>query len=164
MLHDTAIFHLQVAAYRYLSEKGLVKHGAAFAGHSLGEYAALAAVGDVLTIEGMVDITFYRGMTMQNTVSRDSQGRSNYGMCAVNPQRVGRGFSHQALQYVVDTIASKSHGLLEIVNYNVWEWQYVVTGELLSLDALCLVLNYIKSKNLNLGQILQVPHPALACF
>lgn len=71
---------------------------------------------------------FYRGMTMQNAVPRDALGRSDYGMCAVNPQRVGPGFNQQALQYAVDTIASQGGSLLEIVNYNVWQWQVCPQG------------------------------------
>lgn len=34
-----------------------MREGSPFAGHSLGEYAALASVGDVLTIESLVDVT-----------------------------------------------------------------------------------------------------------
>eukprot|EP00667_Euglena_gracilis_P000009 EG_transcript_9 len=150
-----ALTLMELAAYRQLLEKGLVREGSPFAGHSLGEYAALASVGDVLTIESLVDVTFYRGMTMQNAVPRDALGRSDYGMCAVNPQRVGPGFNQQALQYAVDTIASQGGGLLEIVNYNVWQWQYVVTGELLNLDTLSLVLDTIHVKKLDLGEILR---------
>eukprot|EP00668_Euglena_longa_P007013 GGOE01008376.1.p1 GENE.GGOE01008376.1~~GGOE01008376.1.p1 ORF type:complete len:4141 (-),score=1338.09 GGOE01008376.1:1069-11655(-) len=150
-----ALTLMELAAYRQLLEKGLVRDGSPFAGHSLGEYAALASVGDVLTIESLVDVTFYRGMTMQNVVPRDALGRSDYGMCAVNPQRVGPGFNQQALQYAVDTIASQSGGLLEIVNYNVWQWQYVVTGELLNLDTLSRVLDTIHTRRLDIGEILR---------
>lgn len=42
-----------------------MKRGATFAGHSLGEYAALAAFANVLNIEALMDVVFYRGMTMQ---------------------------------------------------------------------------------------------------
>ncbi len=34
-----------------------MKEGTVFAGHSLGEYAALASIGDVLTIDSLVDVT-----------------------------------------------------------------------------------------------------------
>jgi acyl transferase domain-containing protein len=49
---------------------------------SLGEYSALASVADVLSLENLIDVVFYRGMTMQSAVVRDAQGHSNYGMCA----------------------------------------------------------------------------------
>lgn len=43
-------------------------------GHSLGEYAALSSVAQVLSVESLVDIVFLRGMTMQNAVERDESG------------------------------------------------------------------------------------------
>lgn len=56
---------------------------------------------------------------MQRAVERDSENRSNYAMCAVNPSRISKTFTDAALREVVDTIAFKSSALLEIVNYNV---------------------------------------------
>ena len=53
------------AAFDSMKHQGLVRENSAFAGHSLGEYAALAAIGQVLPIEALVDVVFYRGMTMQ---------------------------------------------------------------------------------------------------
>jgi fatty acid synthase subunit beta len=43
----------------------------AFAGHSLGEYFALASIADVLPVSSLVDVVFYRGITMQRAVERD---------------------------------------------------------------------------------------------
>jgi fatty acid synthase subunit alpha, fungi type len=107
----------------------------------------LGAIGNVLSIENMVDVTFYRGMTMQVAVPRDAQGRSNYGMCAVNPSRVSHQFGEDGLKLVVSSICRKTNCLLEIVNYNVEGFQYVVAGDLSGLDVLRLVLNKIaKSK------------------
>ncbi|KAI8872143.1 fatty acid synthase [Ramicandelaber brevisporus] len=145
---------MERAAFADLQHQQLIRSDAPFAGHSLGEYAALAALGDVLPIDALVDVAFYRGMTMQSAVPRDAQGRSNYGMCAVNPSRVGRSFSETALRYVVDAIAHHSGGgLLEIVNYNVENWQYVVSGELSNLDALTSVLNYLKTAGVDLDKL-----------
>ena len=56
---------------------------------------------------------------MQRAVERDSKGRSNYAMCAVNPSRISKTFSDAALREVVDTIAVCTGSLLEIVDYNV---------------------------------------------
>ena len=47
---------------------------AAFAGHSLGEYSALAALAEVMPIESLVSVVFYRGLTMQVAVERDAAG------------------------------------------------------------------------------------------
>ena len=57
--------------------------------------------------------------TMQRAVERDSESRSDYAMCAVNPSRVSPTFSDAALREVVDSIATCTTSLLEIVNYNV---------------------------------------------
>lgn len=86
---------------------------------------------------------------MQVAVQRDAQGRSNYGMCAVNPIRVSQTFNEKALKFVVEAIARQSNDLLEIVNYNVENFQYVVAGELTNLETLRLVLNKIRGLNLN---------------
>ena len=107
------------AAFEDMRAKGLVQNGAPFAGHSLGEYSALASIADVLAISSLVDIVFYRGITMQRAVERDAQNRSNYAMCAVNPSRVSKTFTDAALREVVDDIAQKTGCLLEIVNFNV---------------------------------------------
>ena len=99
--------------------RGLVQRDTAFAGHSLGEYSALASIADVLPTSALVDVVFYRVITMQRAVERDAAGRSNYAMCAVNPSHVNRSFADAALREVVDTVATHSDCLVEIVNYNV---------------------------------------------
>lgn len=107
------------AAFEDMRSKGFVQKDSAFAGHSLGEYSALASIADVLPISALVDVVFYRGITMQRAVERDSQNRSNYAMCAVNPSRISKTFNDAALREVVDHIATRTGTLLEIVNFNV---------------------------------------------
>jgi malonyl CoA-acyl carrier protein transacylase len=104
------------AAFEDMHSNGLAQPGAAFAGHSLGEFSALAAVADILPNSSLVDIVLYRGLTMQHAVERDEQGRSNYAMCTVNPSRVG---NDAALREIVNTISDDRDCLLEIVNFNV---------------------------------------------
>jgi len=60
------------AAFEDMSIKGFIQRDCAFAGHSLGEYSALASVADVLHIAALVDIVFYRGITMQRAVESTS--------------------------------------------------------------------------------------------
>ncbi|RUP46910.1 fatty acid synthase [Jimgerdemannia flammicorona] len=146
---------MEKSAFEDMRSKGLVQQNCSFAGHSLGEYSALASIGDVLPIESLVDVVFYRGMTMQSAVQRDALGRSNYGMVAVNPSRVAKTFNDGALRYVIDAIARQSNGLLEIVNYNVENWQYVAAGELTNLDALANVLNYLKVAKIDLQKLME---------
>ena len=85
------------AAFDDMRSKGLIQRDSAFAGHSLGEYSALASIADVLPISSLVDVVFYRGITMQSAVERDSQNRSNYAMCAVNPSHISETFNEAAL-------------------------------------------------------------------
>jgi fatty acid synthase subunit alpha len=114
-----ALVVTEKAAFEDMKSKGLVQTDCAFAGHSLGEYSALASIADILTISALVDVVFYRGITMQRAVERDAHNRSNYAMCAVNPSRIGKSFNDAALREVVDTVSHQTSLLLEIVNYNV---------------------------------------------
>lgn len=124
-----ALTLMEKASFEDMRAKGLVQRDSSFAGHSLGEYSALAALADVMPIESLVSVVFYRGLTMQVAVERDEQGRSNYTMCAVNPSRISKTFNEQALQYVVENISEQTGWLLEIVNYNVANMQYVAAGD-----------------------------------
>ena len=124
-----ALTLMEKASFEDMRSKGLVQRDSSFAGHSLGEYSALAALADVMPIESLVSVVFYRGLTMQVAVERDEQGRSNYSMCAVNPSRISKSFNEQALQYVVENISEQTGWLLEIVNYNVANMQYVAAGD-----------------------------------
>ena len=124
-----ALTLMEKASFEDMRSKGLVQRDSSFAGHSLGEYSALAALAEVMPIESLVAVVFYRGLTMQVAVERDETGRSNYSMCAVNPSRVSKTFNEQALQYVVENIADETGWLLEIVNYNVANMQYVCAGD-----------------------------------
>jgi fatty acid synthase subunit beta len=124
-----ALTLMEKASFEDMRAKGLVQRDSSFAGHSLGEYSALAALADVMPIESLVSVVFYRGLTMQVAVERDEQGRSNYSMCAVNPSRISKTFNEQALQYVVENISEVTGWLLEIVNYNVANMQYVAAGD-----------------------------------
>ena len=81
------------ASYAILKEKRLIQDNCSYAGHSLGEYAALSAFADFMSIENLISIVFYRGLTMQLCVERDDLGRTNYSMCAINPQKVSKGDS-----------------------------------------------------------------------
>ncbi|TFK33214.1 fatty acid synthase [Crucibulum laeve] len=150
-----ALVVTEKAAFEDMRMKGFVQKDCGFAGHSLGEYSALASIADVLHISALVDVVFYRGITMQRAVERDAQNRSNYAMCAVNPSRISKTFSDAALREVVDTIATISSSLLEIVNYNVEGQQYVCAGELVALQTMTNVLNYLKIQKIDIAQLTQ---------
>jgi len=150
-----ALTLMEKASFEDMRSKGLVQRDSSFAGHSLGEYSALAALAEVMPIESLVSVVFYRGLTMQVAVERDAAGRSNYSMCAVNPSRIGKTFNEQALQFVVETISEETTWLLEIVNYNVANMQYVTAGDLRALDCLTSVLNHLKVKNIDIQNLTQ---------
>ncbi|CAL3968003.1 unnamed protein product [Diplocarpon coronariae] len=150
-----ALTLMEKASFEDMRSKGLVQRDSTFAGHSLGEYSALAALADVMPIESLVSVVFYRGLTMQVAVERDETGRSNYSMCAVNPSRISKTFNEQALQYVVENIAEETSWLLEIVNYNIANMQYVCAGDLRALDTLTGVTNYLKAQKIDIQQLMQ---------
>ncbi|KAJ1913005.1 fatty acid synthase alpha subunit Lsd1, partial [Coemansia sp. S17] len=130
-----------MAAVADMRANSLVQRDAVFAGHSLGEYATLASIGSILTLEDTLDLVFFRGMLMQSAVERDDQGRSQYGTVAVDPSRLGRGVDGSVLTLAVTAICEHGNGLLEVVNYNVRGLQYVVAGTLRQLAVLRLVLD-----------------------
>ena len=143
-----ALTLMEKAIFEDLRARGLISDESSFAGHSLGEYGALCSMGGVLSVESLVALSFYRGLSMQITVERDTKGRSNYAMCAIDPGRVGKGshiviiisrtltdthsgFNQETLALVIDLIVAATAGLLEIVNYNVLNTQYVCAGDVL---------------------------------
>ncbi|KAJ7745730.1 fatty acid synthase [Mycena metata] len=148
-----ALVVTEKAAFEDMRMKGFVQKDCAFAGHSLGEYSALASIADVLAISALVDVVFYRGITMQRAVERDAENRSNYAMCAVNPSRISKTFTDAALREVVDSIATSTGSLLEIVNYNVEGQQYVCAGELVALQTMTNVLNYLKVQKIDIAKL-----------
>lgn len=156
-----ALTLMELAIFADLQAKGLISERSSYAGHSLGEYAALGAVGKIFSVESLVQVVFYRGLLMQFAVERDDRGQSDFRMCAVDPSRVcagrcsrldasGRldlvlthmdslGFDQAALQLVVETIAAETGQLLQIVNFNVAGLQYVCAGQA-SLSDSCSLL------------------------
>ncbi|KAF2724973.1 beta subunit of fatty acid synthase [Polychaeton citri CBS 116435] len=150
-----ALTLMEKASFEDMASKGLVQRDSCFAGHSLGEYSALAALADTMPIESLVSIVFYRGLTMQVAVERDEAGRSNYSMCAVNPSRISKTFNEQALQYVVENIYETTGWLLEIVNLNVHNMQYVCAGDLRALDCLTNVTNYLKAQKIDIQELMK---------
>lgn len=140
-----ALAIMERAQYVHLRSKGLFSEKSLFAGHSLGEYSALATIGDIMPLETLLSVSFYRGLTMQAAVERDGRGRSMFSMLAVNPSRINRRFSQRDLQLLVKAIREEMSKLLEIVNYNIDGQQYVCAGELGALDCLIEATNSIAS-------------------
>lgn len=150
-----ALTLMEKASFEDMKAKGLVPRDSTFAGHSLGEYSALAALAEVMPIESLVSVVFYRGLTMQVAVERDASGRSNYSMCAVNPSRISKTFNEEALRFVVANIAETTGWLLEIVNFNIANMQYVCAGDLRALDTLGFVCNFLKVQKIDIEKMMR---------
>ena len=140
-----AILISEKASFENFRSKGAVSSRAIMAGHSLGEYSALACALQDLAVEKLAELVFVRGITMQAAVQRDEQGRSTFGMVAASPARVGSWFSDEDLVDLVNCIAEHTSHLLQVVNFNVRRTQYVVSGELIALEILRRTLDRLRA-------------------
>ncbi|CAK4034468.1 aflB fas-1 fatty acid synthase beta subunit [Lecanosticta acicola] len=131
-----ALLLMELAEFEHLRHTGVIKEDAPFAGHSLGEYAALGACTSFMPLEHLLELLFFRGSKMQNALQRDRQGRTEYAMMAVDPSRVGNGLNESTLQTIVTLIASEMKELLEVVNFNAKSQQYVCAGHFRTLFVL----------------------------
>lgn len=114
-----------------------------YAGHSLGEYTALASLANIFDLEAVIDIVYSRGSAMHSLVPRDEQGRSNYGLGALRPNMIG--VAAEDVNDYVQRVAEESGEYLEIVNYNIAGQQYAVAGTLAGLAALKDATNHPKA-------------------
>ena len=94
-----ALTLLEKATFEDMRARGLIQEGTSYAGHSLGEYAALASMAEFMPLETMLRIVFYRGLSMQLVTKRDSAGRTEYSMCAVNPSKISKGRSCSMFEF-----------------------------------------------------------------
>lgn len=131
---QVAMATLGCAQVAEMKEAGVLNSGAYFAGHSVGEYNALAAYAQVLSLEAVVEIVYRRGLTMHRLVDRDADGNSNYGLAALRPNKIGVR-ADDVFDYVAG-IAEQTGEFLEIVNYNIAGVQYAVAGTRAGLKAL----------------------------
>ncbi|RLI62171.1 MAG: hypothetical protein DRO88_12145, partial [Promethearchaeia archaeon] len=106
-----AIFSLEIALYRYLTQKGLSP--GIVAGHSLGEYSALVASG-VIDFEHAMKAVIIRGKAMSEASSEISCGMAAL-LCS--PEQAGK------------IISQINKGFVSISNYNSPR-QTVISGDL----------------------------------
>ncbi|QPK79392.1 DUF1729 domain-containing protein [Corynebacterium lizhenjunii] len=97
-----------------------------YAGHSLGEYTALASLANIFDLEGVIDIVYSRGSAMGSLVPRDAEGNSEYAMAALRPNLVGADAAD--VDAYVARVGADTGEFLEIVNYNIRGQQYSVAG------------------------------------
>lgn len=131
---QVAMACLAVAQRAELEADGLFLPDAYFAGHSIGEYDALAAISGVLELEPLLEIVFQRGSTMHQLVPRDAHGRSDYRMAAIRPSQMG--IADADVVDWVARVAEDSGEFIEIVNYNLAGSQYALAGTVAGCEAL----------------------------
>ncbi|WP_454199452.1 fatty acid synthase subunit beta domain-containing protein [Nocardia sp. Marseille-Q1738] len=131
---QVAMATLGVAQVAELREAGAFVEGAIFAGHSVGEYNALAAVAGVLPLEAVLEVVFQRGSAMHELVPRDAQGRSDYRMAAIRPSQIG--LADEDVVDFVNGVGERVGEFLEVVNLNLRGSQYAIAGTVAGLDAL----------------------------
>ncbi|MFI5538821.1 fatty acid synthase subunit beta domain-containing protein [Nocardia sp. NPDC051900] len=131
---QVAMATLGVAQVAELRESGAFVEGALLAGHSVGEYNALAAVAGVLPLEAVLEVVFQRGSAMHELVPRDAQGRSDYRMAAIRPSQIG--LPDAEVVGFVKEVGDRVGEFLEVVNLNLRGSQYAIAGTVAGLDAL----------------------------
>lgn len=131
---QVAMACLAVAQVAELSEAGLFVEDAYFAGHSVGEYTALAAISGTLSLESLLEIVFQRGLAMHTLVPRDARGRSNYRLAAIRPSQMG--IDDADISAWVARVAEDAGEFLQIVNYNLAGSQYAIAGTVAGCEAL----------------------------
>lgn len=131
---QVAMAVLGAAQMAELRESGAFVEGAVLAGHSVGEYNALAAVSQVIGLEAVVEVVFQRGSVMHTLVPRDDQGRSDYRLAAIRPSQIG--LADDEVTDYVESIAERTGEFLQIVNYNLRGSQYAIAGTVAGLEEL----------------------------
>ncbi len=131
---QVAMAVLASAQVAELRESGAFVEGALTAGHSVGEYNALAAVTGTLTLEAVVEVVFQRGSVMHGLVPRDAAGRSDYRLAAIRPSQIG--LDDDDVQDFVASIAYETGEFLEVANENLRGSQYVIAGTVRGCEAL----------------------------
>ena len=131
---QVAMAVLGAAQMAELRESGAFVEGSILAGHSVGEYNALAAVSGVIPLEAVVEVVFQRGSVMHALVPRDAAGRSNYRLAAIRPSQIG--LTDDDVTAFVDGVADRTGEFLQIVNYNLKDSQYAIAGTVAGLEVL----------------------------
>lgn len=149
VLHLTQFTQVALAVVAYaqterLREAGALGTNSMYAGHSLGEYTALASLANIFDLEAVIDIVYSRGSAMGTLVERDEDGNSNYGMGALRPNMIGVP-ADEVEAYIAQT-AEETGEFLEIVNYNIAGQQYSIAGTKAGLAALKKKANSVKDR------------------
>jgi len=131
---QVAMATLACAQVAEMRERGVFDEAAVTAGHSVGEYNALAAVTGTLPLAELLELVFARGSAMHDLVPRSADGSSDFRLAVVRPHLAG--LDHAAADELVRTVAAETGELCEIVNHNLKGKQYAVAGTVTALAEL----------------------------
>ncbi len=131
---QVALATLAYAQTEQLRAEGAFVEGAMYAGHSLGEYNALAACAKIFPFEQVLEIVYARGSAMHDLVERDAEGRSNYRMGALRPNECGIG--EDEVRSYIEALREETGEFLQIVNENLAGAQYAIAGTVRGLELL----------------------------
>ncbi len=131
---QVAMATLAAAQVEELRDAGMLDPDAVIAGHSVGEYNALASAGGVLPLEAVLSVVWARGTAMHQLVPRAVDGSSDYRLGVVRPHLAGR--SAEQAGELVDAVSADTGQLCQIVNYNLRGRQYAVAGTVAALAEL----------------------------
>ncbi|MCW2831358.1 MAG: 3-oxoacyl-ACP synthase, partial [Aeromicrobium sp.] len=152
---QVAMAVLGAAQMAELRESGAFVEGSILAGHSVGEYNALAAVSGVIPLEAVVEVVFQRGSVMHALVPRDAAGRSDYRLAAIRPSQIG--LNDGNVRAFVDGVAERTGEFLQIVNYNLKDSQYAIAGTVKGLEVLETEVNRRREEFGGKGAFILVP-------
>lgn len=127
-----ALTVVNMSLWLALKDKPAAQQPVACAGHSLGEFAALAAAG-VLGVEDVVKAVCERGKLMSGA------GKEGHGMAAVLKLPL------QTVEQIVDKAAKQGGAFLRIANHNS-PAQFVLSGEKPALDAAAALVKEAKGR------------------
>ncbi len=131
---QVAMAVMAVAQVRELGAVQALAPDALFCGHSVGEYSALAAIADTLPLSAVVELVYERGLTMDRLIERDAEGHSLYAMGVIRPHRAG--LDEATALALVERVREETGLFLQVVNYNIRDRQYAVTGRVEALTRL----------------------------
>ena len=131
---QVAMATLASAQVAQMRAAGVFDEDAVCAGHSVGEYNALAAVTGTLELEDLIELVFARGTAMHHLVDRDEAGASDFRLAVIRPHLAD--LDHGACQSLVDNVAADTGQLCQIVNHNLRGKQYAVAGTIGALSKL----------------------------
>ncbi|KAG5466929.1 hypothetical protein LSCM1_01106 [Leishmania martiniquensis] len=142
-LTQPCVIAAQLLAYEKLKEQNPHVYNrqiSCIAGHSLGEFTALTALG-VFTPEIAVDLTFKRGLLMHRACDGVPHGnRKLYACCPYRAKLSDDIEAVDALFFaLVEEVAqslAQTTSFVEVVNNNLKHHQYVVAGDLVGLAVL----------------------------